>query len=742
MKPAHLTPILFAVVLFLCHPAFAHGETASAIPLSSPGQENTAIAGCVTDALTGEPLAGIAVHAGYWVDHWRGGYWEWINATTDEQGQYVINDLWEGTWPVYFSDPQARYLTTWHADVPVSAGQTVAGIDAQLELAGHIAGRVTDAVDQAPVALISVDIYRAGDDGYLKRVYTDANGDYLVGDLTTDQYHLYFSPTFHLPEYYDDAQQIAEATPITVTQGMTTTIDVQLVPQGGITGRATDALGNPLPGIQVWATCPLGDAPLCDRESITDADGRYVLRFLNKDRRFYVVFSDPTGHFASVLYGGTPFWEQATLVPVQPGLLTSGIDAALPVGGDIRGRLTDAATNGPLAGSVALSAWDGSQWLARDTAYTVGDGSYQFKTLHPGRYRIRFSGNDMSYAAEYYPGVPDAADAAAVEIAPGQLVTGIDGALYAARITGRVTAEATGAPLGGIWVYLAGRYCGYVTWEDRTTRTAADGTYGFPRVWPGDCTVQFEDPEWDYEPEWYGDTPDRNEATEFTVIPGALITGIDAALTLRGRITGRVTATTGEPLAGVRVWPIYASYAGPVREAFTDADGRYLVRGLGAGAYRLLFRDPAQQYALRYYGPATVQSAATWVTVTLASVVAGIDVQLPPGGRVAGQVTDRWNLEPLDNADLYLYRQPFENSDVDFYRANSGPQGRYELTGLTSGAYQLCVYAPAYQRACFMPAVVEGEVLVQDVALLPDGTPPSFHLWLPLVSWGGSGATP
>ena len=62
--------------------------------------------GHVTDALTGEPVAGIGVHAGYWYDHWRGGYWEWINATTDEQGDYIIAGLWAGTWPVSSQIPR------------------------------------------------------------------------------------------------------------------------------------------------------------------------------------------------------------------------------------------------------------------------------------------------------------------------------------------------------------------------------------------------------------------------------------------------------------------------------------------------------------------------------------------------------------------------------------------------------------------------------------------------------------
>jgi hypothetical protein len=41
-------------------------------------------------------------------------------ATTDEQGEYIINGLWEGIWPVFFSEIPPAILPPCSIRIPVS----------------------------------------------------------------------------------------------------------------------------------------------------------------------------------------------------------------------------------------------------------------------------------------------------------------------------------------------------------------------------------------------------------------------------------------------------------------------------------------------------------------------------------------------------------------------------------------------------------------------------------------------
>ena len=102
------------------------------------------------------------------------------------------------------------------------------------------------------------------------------------------------------------------------------------------------------------------------------------------------------------------------------------------------------------------------------------------ETLYPGRYRVRFFGGDQSYAGEYYPGVPDAADAVESKLHRVRSSRGSTVHSMPPALPGRVTAEATGDPLGNIEVYLIGLSLRSGGVGGPRDSNAADGTYGFP----------------------------------------------------------------------------------------------------------------------------------------------------------------------------------------------------------------------------------------------------------------------
>ncbi len=103
------------------------------------------ITGRVTDRTTGLALAGMRVAV---LDqNWRGSL-----VTTDAAGVYVSGNLTPGTYLVQFSDPGNNYPTQFYdgaagflnaAEVIVTSGSLISGIDAALMPWGRITGTVT-----------------------------------------------------------------------------------------------------------------------------------------------------------------------------------------------------------------------------------------------------------------------------------------------------------------------------------------------------------------------------------------------------------------------------------------------------------------------------------------------------------------------------------------------------------------------------------------------------------------------
>lgn len=186
----------------------------------------------------------------------------------------------------------------------ITAGAALAGPR------GRILGTVTD-LDGQPVADAAAVTYyydQGGEVQIVRSGRTDAAGHYTVNGLPAGAYYLYFSPgSPHVPAYYEQADNLAGATPVTVAADATVTgIDMVLTPWGRITGLVTDVEGNPLADIIVvsyffynsaWTA---GYSPFAR----TGVDGRYVLPVAEETYRleFYDVQAPP--HYIRSFYGG------------------------------------------------------------------------------------------------------------------------------------------------------------------------------------------------------------------------------------------------------------------------------------------------------------------------------------------------------------------------------------------------------------------------------------------------------
>jgi hypothetical protein len=194
----------------------------------------------------------------------------------------------------------------------------------------------------------------------------------------------------------------------------------------------------------------------------------------------------------------------------------------------------------------------------RTTACTDAAGMYQFANVDAGGYTVRFAGDDAAcggphpYAPEWFNGRFTRAFADTVTVTDGADTPNVDASLQpGARVSGTVTAAASGAALGNITVQLL-NVAGAVA---MSTCTAAGGTYTLFPIPPGVYTVKFVSPgtcgnAGDYLPQWYDNSSTQAGAAAVGLlagdqqgnVDGRLIAGTPAALTVNVSGAGSVSS--------------------------------------------------------------------------------------------------------------------------------------------------------------------------------------------------------
>ena len=283
-------------------------------------------------------LADVRVTAYAFDDTWD----EWSSVTsvwTDEAGDYRIGGLVADDYRLRFRDSESVHVTEFWDDaatleaatsIPVGAGATVTGKDAELAEGGHITGQVTDA-EGTPLADVWVSVYQVHPDWGWDEVgyaYTDGSGAYDVSGLPTGDYVVgfYDEYEYHLPEFWDDAATIEEATPVSVTAGATVAgTDAELARGATITGTVT-------------APLPLDDAQVTAYEKVDGAwewvtstwidGGSYELRGL-PGGTYRIRFRDYSGTLRTEFWNDKASIDLADDITVAVGATGSGHDAVL-----------------------------------------------------------------------------------------------------------------------------------------------------------------------------------------------------------------------------------------------------------------------------------------------------------------------------------------------------------------------------------------------------------------------------
>ena len=447
---------------------------------------------------------------------------------------------------------------------------------------------------------------------------TDASGNYSIDKVPTGTY---------TATAFKVGYQKATSASFAVTQGKNIAIPpitLTTVPApvfGSVTGSVTDTAGKPLAGAFVvispapsttggsGGTTKPGMPPLPTQVAVTDKNGQYT--FAKVRTGSYVVTAFARGYQKAT---SAPF-TVAQGSNTAPTLALTALPT--PAFGTVTGLVTDSAGK-PLAGafveiSPASTTTGGTSGTKLPgppphirVAITDKNGQYTFNDVPTGTYTV-------SAIAKGYQKATSAPFTVAKgsNTAPTLALTALP-TPDVGSVTGKVT-DSKGNALAGAFVALSpapANTPGTTTVPFplppvRVAKTDQNGQYTFDNVPTGTYTVTA-----------FADGYQKATSAPFTVANGSNTAPTLALAALPtpvfGSVTGKVTDSSGKPLAGAYVAispagspkPEAGATASPinfppvpVQFVKTDANGQYTFDKVAAGSYVVTAFDPGYQPA-------------------------------------------------------------------------------------------------------------------------------------------------
>jgi len=490
---------------------------------------------------------------------------------------------------------------------------------AQTAAPATVAGRVTDGERGAQgVTVLLVSNEPAQRFRATSRAKTDADGRYLLTNVAPGNYQILpVAPAYVVAEL---TVGFPPGRRLTVVAGEEVKdIDFRMEPGGVITGRVTDADGNPVVGEQVLiepAADASGQRPRFDfdqRDQQTDDRGVYRLFGLPAGR--YYVSAGCTCETGGVSYGRRKLFRrtyspdvseraEARVVEVKPGSEAADID--IKVGRTLKtykvsGRFVTADTGEPVAGvpigfgtvdarGRRMGGWGG-------IAETDARGEFVTDGLAPGHYVVYPTTTFQQQASEFYsdPLSFEVADAdvsgLVVKLKRGATVSGV------VQIEGVADRAAAAQMLSSLrilpWVENAGQQAAGMG-PSRPMPVSPDGTFRLTGIVPGKLRLSAMNEAAKNLSTTRVELNGANVMGGLDVAAGAQVTGVRIVMTYgTATLVGQTTYLNGAlaPTARVMAFarPVGAGQ-GPAssRSAEVDARGFFRFEGLPAGEYEVM----------------------------------------------------------------------------------------------------------------------------------------------------------
>lgn len=542
--------------------------------------------------------------------------------TTDEDGRYRINGVTVGPHRVGFSRPGhaeafngAAVRVDDASDVQVE-GDTAAEVDVTMARAGRIRGRVLRAAGGAVPPDVRVEAVLTGpeDGAVVSTASTRSRGRYVLDGLAPGRYVVRVTDPSSGIVHHPAAVRVKSATVLRIKEGQRTSgVDVNVPKPAVITGRVLSQDGRPMTGVRVRAHQGIQDmgrygmSTIGLEEVLTDRAGRYRLEKPTSTLSLWAGEGAAPSACEGVLDGVKGWSVEAGREYVR--------DLREPRPAAISGTVTDTAGKALRNIPVAVERIDSS---CSEQTRTDRNGRYQLDGLKPGKYRALFAQSlpkRSIYLPIHYGGNANPDSARVLRMKPGSSRTGVDVELQkGGQITGDV-ALPDGVRLDDltVWAIQIETEEG-ASVAERMGRVGENGRFSLVGLRSGRYRLSFT-PTFtgsmvgrDVVPTLFhtaqGSTTDPDEATAIDVTVGESTRGVEVKLDLGASISGRVVDGDGKPRdiavvahrrgastdgAGDDEWVTAAS-------SWTDSEGRYSLRGLGAGTYRINFGGTEGEY--------------------------------------------------------------------------------------------------------------------------------------------------
>jgi hypothetical protein len=364
-------------------------------------------------------------------------------------------------------------------------------------------------------------------------------------------------------------------------------------------------------------------------------------------------------------------------------------------------------------------------------AVTGADGTYTFRHLPAGAYSI--SVTRTGFAPQRF-GERRSAQPAAIPLAPGQQVNGIDVALAPAGVIAGQILDEDNQPFAGARVdALVSR-----TENDQPTLVSVSsatsddrgnfrlnglpaGEYYVSAFDPAFTTVGDETGTLTYTATYYPGTPLAERASRVTVVAGVepTLTIVFALKIIRpARVSGTLASFDTRPLTSGAVIMSPMNGAGlaalPVRDVIILPDGTFVFRNVPPGRYQIRARGEVE--------PRGTPLFATFTLAVEGRDMAGLAMTLSPAASIDGSlVVDNVSTpRPGSYAGIRI-RAPLADgtSFGDSLPGEVGPDGSFRIGGLVAGGHYVTAEGLPY------PWVVKSVVYrgqdVTDVALDIEG---------------------
>jgi hypothetical protein len=251
---------------------------------------------------------------------------------------------------------------------------------------GSISGTVTEFASKTGLEGIAVEVLSPSGEP-VNFAFTEASGKYKVPELAGGSYEVRFVDLNERfgTEYYKEQSTLGGATPVQVAEGLETT-EINAALKRKISGTVTELAGNkPIEGVRVEVSNLDGEF---EGEATTNAEGKYEVVGLEPGK--YKVGFNPFAelNYVPQYYNDQPSFGTAEALPVE-GNKSAEANAALQVGGEILGRVTDAHTGAPVAHIfVVASKTEGFEGIG--FGETNSNGEYRVVGLATGLFALEF----------------------------------------------------------------------------------------------------------------------------------------------------------------------------------------------------------------------------------------------------------------------------------------------------------------------------------------------------------------